>query len=152
MSDLDKAKENAASKKMWRNDQRRLMDYFWNRRTRSPREYLPTSVIYFLEDAGSGKPLMTINFELSGLETDNNYAGSNYLGNKKYLERTTLNGEKGYVLTADGKVYMAQRHPLIFQFWEKALELSSPTLSFFVTVVSFVGAVFAIIEFIWLRK
>jgi len=160
MSDFEKDRPSFVSqeqiddsKKMWRKDQRRIMDYFWNRRTRSLREHLPTSVIYFLEEAGSGNLLRdTIDFELSGLETDNNHAGANYLGDKKYLARKTLNGENGYELTGDGKVYMTQRHPPIFQFWEKALELSSPTLTFLVAVVGFVASVVGIIQFVdWFR-
>lgn len=159
MSDVEKDRpslvsqeEIDASKKMWRKDQRRIMDYFWNKRTRSPREHVPTSVIYFLEAERGSSIRATTDFELSGLETDNSYVGSNYLGDKKYLARKTLNGEDGYEPTGDGEVYMTQRHPLLFQLWEKALEQSPPTLILFVTVVGFVASVFGIIQFVdWFR-
>jgi hypothetical protein len=159
MSDLDKAypgqptdEQIAASKKMWRKDQRRMMDYFWSKRSGSHREHVPASVIYWLEGERGNLDRGRIDFELSGLETDNNYTGSNYLGDKKYLARKTLNGENGYELTGDGKVYIWQRHPPIFQLWEKALELSPPTLSLLAALVGFVASVFGIIQFVdWLR-
>lgn len=154
MSDLDKddlphvpQEQSDDSEKMWRKNQRRIMDYFWKKRTRSFQDHVPTSVIYFLEDE---KGSWSTDHDLFGLTNGiDNYlgAGSSYLAGK-----TSLNDEKGYELTAEGKVYLTKRHWPVIDLWERALELSPPTLSLFAAVVCFIAAVLGIVDFIWFRK
>lgn len=99
-----------ASKKLWRKDQQRIMDYFWNKKSRSYREYVPTSVIYWLEGERGNLDRGRIDFELSDLVTNNTYY---LLGREKYLAEKVVDGEKGYELTKAGVAYVMKRHSTI---------------------------------------
>jgi hypothetical protein len=63
-----------------------MMDYFWNRRSRSHREHVPTAVIYWLEGERDNSDRRRIDFELSDLEIGN---CSNLHGREKDRGRRT---------------------------------------------------------------
>lgn len=128
--------EIAAAHALWRRDKRRIMDYFWSKRGRSERRFVPKSVIHYLEGERRGYQSSRTDFELFELESK-----------ERYLAQSISEGERGYKLTEVGLVYVVRRHPFVLQYWEKALELSPPTLSLVVAAISFVGSVFGIIQF-----
>ncbi len=139
-----------ASKKLWRQDERRIMDYFWNRSRGSHREHVPTVVIHWLEGERGNWDRSRINFELSDLAADN----PNYLPSEgSYLAAKTVHDVQGYELTKAGIAYLTKKHPTVLQYWEKALELSPPTISLLVAVIGFVASAVGIVQFVaWYRN
>jgi hypothetical protein len=126
---------------LWREDQRRILDYFWNKRLGSHRKHVPVSIIYWLEAENAAADSSRTDFELRGLES-----GDNYVGAEKYLAPTMVDGTAGYELTGNGIAYVHGAHPL--RNWEKMLERSSPVWTLVAAWVAFVASVFGIVQFI----
>ena len=138
-----------AARKLWRHDERRIMDYFWNTRNGDHRKHVPTSVIYWLEGERGNLDRDRIDFELSDLVNNTHYL----LGNEDYLAAKTVGDSEGYELTNAGVAYLTKMHPTVFQYWEKALQLTPRTLSLLAAVVGFIASAFGIIQFVaWVRK
>ena len=126
-------------------DQKRILDYFWNRKTATHRPRLPQSVLWFLETDCFSKDdpdVIQARADLLTLQ----------LHIKQYIERSSDQTGVYFELTPKGETYLRFSHPRIVNYLQRMIELSPPLLTLTITIVGFIASIVGIIQFVdWVR-
>ena len=127
-------------------NEKRIIEYFWNKEKQKIRSKLPFLVIHFFES----------DLQREGVEI---FVTKELIDSLKLLKaRDFIQVEKGdtgdeITLTRDGALYLTRQHPTVLMYWERVLQLMPSTLSLIVAIIGLIASVFGIVQFIdWVSK
>jgi hypothetical protein len=137
----------AAAKRTLTERDKKYLDYFWNRKTKTIRESFPRAVLCFFESE-------TVHPSLGSMVASRVDADMAQLASKGYVEVTSTISPREYTLTKQGLVYLKDQHPrliiLFDRFWEKLpkpLTLAIKAIGLLGTVVGLVASVLGIVQY-----
>jgi hypothetical protein len=125
-------------------DERRLLEYFWNRRKKEIRDRLSEVIINWFETDQHDKSMA----EIIIAQTDCDMLS---LRTKGYIESVGSRQPAVYSLTKQGVEYLKDRHPRIIAIWESFLESTPSFWTFIGTLVGLIASALGIYEFIFRR-
>ena len=126
-------------------EENRILEHLWDSSRHCRRQLLPVSVLNFLESDG-------LHHSLHAVRESEVSVAILGLANKGYIAVSKPAGTEQLKLTEQGAVYLTQKHPTLFMYWERLLQLTPLWASFLLAVVGFIASVCGIIQFIdWLK-
>jgi hypothetical protein len=126
---------------------KKYLDYFWNRKTKTIRESLPRAVLCFFESE-------TVHSSLVSIVTASVEVDMAQLASKGYVEVPKTMHPSEYALTKQGVAYLKDQHPrliiLLDRLWEKLpkpLSLAIKAIGLVATLVGLAASVLGIIQY-----
>lgn len=120
-------------------DEKRIIEYFWNKRQGNIQFGIPTLILAFLEAGemvGDKSPVY--------LSVINNLTS---LLQKGYVESLTNKDSDNWQLTTVGHLYLDRKHNKFKEFLHRTIESVPLIVVVTVGVIGFISSVFGIIEF-----
>lgn len=121
-------------------EEKRLLDYFWDKKRNRVRDIIPVVVIKFHEKEHLNRRIQT----LRELQVESKLLS---VESKGYINIKGDNEKLFCTLTKKGDRYVYRKHPTIIRFWDQVLASIPPVAQIIITVLGLAASVIAITHF-----